>query len=141
MQGGTFGAAVDANDNAWLTSYGGKSIAVFDKNGKPLLSWRVLILPFIEQQAVYSQFNMSYYYRDSRWPQNQAAAQTQLVQQVLAQRGPGRSGNGSGILAHARLGKAQSRYHTGHNPLRVHGATPFFPCKSLETVCSSASAV
>jgi hypothetical protein len=36
MQGGTFGAAVDASDNAWLTSYGGKSIAVFDKNGKPL---------------------------------------------------------------------------------------------------------
>ena len=36
MQGGTFGAAIDANDNAWLTSYGGKSITVFDKNGKPL---------------------------------------------------------------------------------------------------------
>jgi hypothetical protein len=36
MQGGTFGAAVDTKDNAWLTSYGGKSIAVFDKNGKPL---------------------------------------------------------------------------------------------------------
>ena len=36
MQGGTFGAAVDAKDNAWFTSYGGKSIAVFDKNGKPL---------------------------------------------------------------------------------------------------------
>ena len=36
MQGGTFGAAVDANDNAWLASYGGKSIAVFDKNGQPL---------------------------------------------------------------------------------------------------------
>jgi len=36
MQGGTFGNAVDANDNAWLASYGGKSIAVFDKNGKPL---------------------------------------------------------------------------------------------------------
>jgi hypothetical protein len=36
MQGGTFGAAVDAQDNAWLASYGGKSIAVFDKNGKPL---------------------------------------------------------------------------------------------------------
>jgi hypothetical protein len=38
MQGGTFGAAVDAKDNAWLTSYGRKSIAVFDKNGKPLTS-------------------------------------------------------------------------------------------------------
>jgi hypothetical protein len=36
MQGGTFGAAVDANDNAWFSSYGGKSVAVFDKNGKPL---------------------------------------------------------------------------------------------------------
>jgi hypothetical protein len=36
MQGGTFGAAVDSQDNAWLTSYGGKSIAVFDKTGKPL---------------------------------------------------------------------------------------------------------
>jgi hypothetical protein len=36
MQGGTFGAAIDVHDNAWLSSYGGKSIAVFDKNGNPL---------------------------------------------------------------------------------------------------------
>ena len=36
MEGGTFGAAVDAKDNAWLTSYGSKTISVFDKNGKPL---------------------------------------------------------------------------------------------------------
>jgi len=36
MQGGTFGAAIDMKDNAWLASYGGKSIAVFDRNGKPL---------------------------------------------------------------------------------------------------------
>lgn len=36
MQGGTFGAAVDAQDNAWFTSYGGKSIAVFDQHGTPL---------------------------------------------------------------------------------------------------------
>jgi hypothetical protein len=36
MEGGTFGAAVDANDNAWLTNYGSKAIAVFDKTGKPL---------------------------------------------------------------------------------------------------------
>jgi len=36
MQGGTFGAAVDAKDQAWLASYGGMSISVFDKNGKPL---------------------------------------------------------------------------------------------------------
>jgi hypothetical protein len=36
MEGGTFGAAVDAQDNVWLTNYGSKSISVFDKNGKPL---------------------------------------------------------------------------------------------------------
>jgi hypothetical protein len=36
MEGGTFGAAVDAKDNVWLTSYGSKSISVFDKNGTPL---------------------------------------------------------------------------------------------------------
>ena len=36
MMGGTFGAAVDSHDNAWLASYGGQSIAVFDKHGKPL---------------------------------------------------------------------------------------------------------
>jgi len=36
MQGGTFGAAVDSKDQAWLASYGGQSIAVFDKSGKPL---------------------------------------------------------------------------------------------------------
>ncbi|MGA8490531.1 MAG: hypothetical protein WB711_08935 [Terriglobales bacterium] len=36
MEGGTFGAAVDAKDNAWFTNYGSKSISVFDKNGKPL---------------------------------------------------------------------------------------------------------
>ncbi len=29
-----------------------------DENGKPLLSWRVHILPFIEQQALYEQFHL-----------------------------------------------------------------------------------
>jgi streptogramin lyase len=36
MEGGTFGAAVDAKGNAWFTSYGSKSITVFDNAGKPL---------------------------------------------------------------------------------------------------------
>ena len=36
MEGGTFGAAVDAKDNAWFSTYGSHAIAVFDKNGKPL---------------------------------------------------------------------------------------------------------
>ena len=36
MQGGTFGAAIDLKGNVWLSSYGSKSIAVFDKTGNPL---------------------------------------------------------------------------------------------------------
>jgi hypothetical protein len=32
--------------------------AVFDKDGKALLSWRVLILPFIEQDALYKEFKL-----------------------------------------------------------------------------------
>src|SRR5271167_241106 len=36
MEGGTFGAAVDAKDDVWFSSYGSQSITVFDKNGKPL---------------------------------------------------------------------------------------------------------
>ena len=31
---------------------------IVDKDGKPLLSWRVAILPFIEQQALYEQFHL-----------------------------------------------------------------------------------
>jgi hypothetical protein len=36
MEGGTFGAAIDASGNFWADSYGGQSISVFDKSGKPL---------------------------------------------------------------------------------------------------------
>ncbi len=32
--------------------------AIYDKNGKPLLSWRVAILPFIEQDNLYKQFHL-----------------------------------------------------------------------------------
>ena len=31
---------------------------ITDKNGKPLLSWRVAILPYIEQAALYKQFKL-----------------------------------------------------------------------------------
>lgn len=33
--------------------------AINDQNGKPLLSWRVAILPFIEEQALYQQFDLN----------------------------------------------------------------------------------
>ena len=34
------------------------AVANFDKAGKPLLSWRVHILPFIEQEQLYKQFHL-----------------------------------------------------------------------------------
>lgn len=36
MEGGTFGAAIDAHDNVWFSTYGSKSIVVFNKSGVPL---------------------------------------------------------------------------------------------------------
>ena len=38
--------------------YGHLPQDILDKNGKPLLSWRVQILPFIEQDNVYKQFKL-----------------------------------------------------------------------------------
>ena len=32
--------------------------AIYDKNGNPLLSWRVAILPFVEQKELYNQFHL-----------------------------------------------------------------------------------
>jgi hypothetical protein len=32
--------------------------AIFDPEGKPLLSWRVLILPYVEQEELYKQFRL-----------------------------------------------------------------------------------
>jgi prepilin-type processing-associated H-X9-DG protein len=32
--------------------------AIYSKDGKPLLSWRVAILPFVEQQRLYQQFHL-----------------------------------------------------------------------------------
>jgi prepilin-type processing-associated H-X9-DG protein len=41
------------------SSYGQfPAAAICDKAGKPLLSWRVAILPFIEQQNLYNQFHL-----------------------------------------------------------------------------------
>lgn len=46
-----------------MHSYGDRNgsfppAAVVSREGKPLLSWRVLILPFIEQQELYNQFRL-----------------------------------------------------------------------------------
>lgn len=44
--------------NAVQGGRGLPTAAICDKNGKPLLSWRVALLPFIEQQPLYSKFKL-----------------------------------------------------------------------------------
>jgi hypothetical protein len=45
----------------WVDANGGTMPpeAVFGKDGKPLLSWRVLILPYVEQDDLYKQFHLN----------------------------------------------------------------------------------
>jgi hypothetical protein len=49
------------------------SAAIVDKEGKPLLSWRVALLPYMEQQALFNQFHL-----DEAWdsPHNLKLART-----------------------------------------------------------------
>ncbi len=45
--------------HAYHDSYKGfPSAAIYSKDGKPLLSWRVAILPFIEEGNLYNQFKL-----------------------------------------------------------------------------------
>lgn len=59
---------------------------VTDKNGKPLYSWRVLILPFIEETRLYNQFHL-----DESWdsPHNKKLSETEIgVFHCQGHRGP-----------------------------------------------------
>ncbi len=79
------------------------ALAIVDKTGKPLLSWRVAILPYIEQQALYNKFKL-----DEPWdsPNNkellQYMPQTYACPSLLPASGPGmttyRAFSGKGTL-------------------------------------------
>ncbi len=49
---------VTAMHNYHDTNNGLPPVAICDKKGRPLLSWRVAILPFIEQNNLYNQFKL-----------------------------------------------------------------------------------
>lgn len=51
----------------------------YDKDGKPLLSWRVHILPYIEQDAVYRQFKL-----DEPWDSPHNLPLSKVVMKVFA---------------------------------------------------------
>jgi hypothetical protein len=42
----------------YMDTTGAFPVNVHDKNGKPMLSWRVMILPYIEQDNLYKQFHL-----------------------------------------------------------------------------------
>ncbi|VTU02151.1 Secreted protein containing DUF1559 OS=Rhodopirellula sallentina SM41 GN=RSSM_03172 PE=4 SV=1: SBP_bac_10 [Gemmataceae bacterium] len=57
---------------------------ITDKNGKPLLSWRVAILPFLEQDALYKQFKL-----DEPWDsENNKKASQAVVKVYLSPQAP-----------------------------------------------------
>jgi prepilin-type processing-associated H-X9-DG protein len=62
---------------------------ITDKNGKPLLSWRVAILPYIEQDNLYKQFKL-----DEPWDSenNKALAET-IIKVYTAPRGKAEKGS------------------------------------------------
>jgi hypothetical protein len=60
------------------SAYGHLPHDIVDKNGKPLLSWRVQILPFIEQNNLYNQFKL-----DEPWDSDNNKAASQAVIKVF----------------------------------------------------------
>jgi hypothetical protein len=44
------------NYHAWHNRF--PASGVFDKDGKPLLSWRVLLLPYLEEKKLYDEFHL-----------------------------------------------------------------------------------
>ncbi len=53
--------------------------AIYDRNGKPLLSWRVALLPFLEQDNLYKQFKL-----DEPWDSAHNKPLARLVLKVYA---------------------------------------------------------
>ncbi|MCZ2343745.1 MAG: DUF1559 domain-containing protein [Bacteroidales bacterium] len=60
-------------------TYGNLPAAIVDKNGKKLLSWRVAILPFIEQDALYRQFKL-----DEPWDSEHNLKLSKMMPKVFA---------------------------------------------------------
>jgi hypothetical protein len=97
----------DANGNRLTPA------AICDKDGKPLLSWRVAILPYIEQDALYQQFKL-----DEPWDGPNNSRLIPLMPKVYAH--PGAD------LAASAQGLTHYRVFTGpHTPFPA--AEPPFP--------------
>lgn len=90
--------------------------ASYDKKGRPLLSWRVHILPFMEQQALYDQFHL-----DEPWdsPHNKKLIKKippYLMSPGIADRGDGKTvylGVAGEGMAFGKKGRTIEEYTDG----------------------------
>jgi hypothetical protein len=102
----------------YASSYGNKfpSRASFDQQGRPLLSWRVHLLPFLEQQALYQQFHL-----DEPWDSPHNKTLIPLMPPIY--RNPSSTAQpemadylavvGEGLMFEGREGRRMSDIHDG----------------------------
>jgi hypothetical protein len=64
--------------------------AIYDKQGRPLLSWRVAVLPFIEQQNLYQQFHLDEPW-DSEHNKKLIARMPRILRSPLSNAAPGKT--------------------------------------------------
>jgi hypothetical protein len=90
--------------------------AIYDKTKqKPLLSWRVAILPYIEQQALYQQFHL-----DEPWDSEHNKKLLDKMPKVYASLGSGKSPADSTVL---RVFTGPMTAFKGATPTRISGIT------------------
>jgi hypothetical protein len=65
--------------------------AIFSKDGKPLLSWRVAILPFVEEKALFDQFHL-----DEPWDSEHNKPLIDKMPEIYNK--PGRSNDGTTVF-------------------------------------------
>jgi len=87
--------------------------AIFDKKGNPLLSWRVALLPYLEQDSLYKQFKL-----DEPWDSKNNKPLLEKMPKVYA---PARGKYKEGFSTHYRVftGKDALFDAKGKNPFKI----------------------
>jgi prepilin-type processing-associated H-X9-DG protein len=92
--------------------------AICDRDGRPLLSWRVAILPFLEANALWSKFRL-----DEPWnsPHNQAVAQS--VGTPLVYRCPSDAGLPRDMTGYVAVVGRETAFRSDRAPVRFSDIT------------------
>lgn len=92
---------------------------ITDKNGKPILSWRVAILPYIEQDNIYKAFKM-----DEPWdgPNNSRLSKTIIKTFLSPQTPPQKSPDGYGLTSYKGVSGPGAMFEPGR-PIKFADVT------------------